>query len=383
MDRMSRGDLSVLLRPPNTPCVSIYVPTHAEASWSEHDRIALKNLIGDAARLLVSDGMRRPDAQALLDPVRALLEDSFFWQGTGKGLAVFVCPGLFKRFRLPLDFEPKVVVAERFHIRPVMELFTGEGVFYVLALSTKGARLQRVTRFGRESVPMPTAPKDLADELRFDDFEKHVEFRTGAPGQGGAPTATFFGHGGREESVKEELLRYLRDVDRGLHDALRTEHGPVVLAGVRYFQAIFRSASSCKHLEEHGIVGSPEQMDQAGMIERARQIVRSTMKESVTKAMHLYRASVGRGLASDDVGEVMRAARAGRVGTLLSVRGRNRWGSLDPATGSVVSRDSPQPGDEDLTELATLETVLHSGSVFPVEPEEMPRDVALAAVYRY
>ncbi|MHC4251543.1 MAG: baeRF3 domain-containing protein [Planctomycetota bacterium] len=383
MDRMSREDLRGLLRAAQAPCISIYVPTHGEASWIEHDRIALKNLIGDAAGLLVSGGVRRPDAEALLGPASALLEDSFFWGRLGRGLAIFACPGFFARFRLPVTFDAKAVAAERFHIRPLLDLFTGEGVFYVLVLSTKGARLHRATRFESELVSMPAAPRNLAEELMFDDFEKHVDLRAGTPGGHGRSGAVVFGDGGAAETVKEELLRYFRDVDRGLHGVLRSEHGPVVLAGVRYFQAIFRDASSCGHLVEGGVEGSPEQTDDDELIARARALVEPVMRRAEAVAMDRYRASAGRGLASDDVGEVVSAARAGRVGVLLSARGRDRWGKLDLASGRVAAHEVPEPGDEDLAELATAETIAHGGSVYSVEPERLPEGAALAAVYRY
>jgi len=383
MDRISRDDLRALLRAANAPCVSIYLPTHVEASWVEHDRIALKNLIGEAVRLLIADGMRRPDADALLGPAAALLHDSFFWRHPGKGLAAFASAGTFRAFRLPISFEAKAVVAARFHVRPLLEVFTGEGEFYVLSLSTKRPRLYRSTRFAAEPVGMPGGPTDLADELRFDDFEKHVEFRTGAPGGGGAPTATFFGHGGTSDSVKQELLRYFRDVDKAMHRVLRTEHGPVVLAGVRYFQSLFREASSCRYMVDGGVEGSPEQFSEAGIIERARELVAPVMRTGAEMAMDRYRASAGKGLASDDIVEVVRAARAGRVGVLLSARGQDRWGRLDPATGRVVAHDLPEAGDEDLTELATAETVSHGGAVYSLDRDCMPEGAVLAAVYRY
>jgi len=383
MDRISREDLRALLRAAKAHCVSIYVPTHVEASWVEHDRIALKNLIGEAARLLISDGMRRPDADALLGPAVALLHDSFFWRHLGKGLAAFASADTFRAFRLPISFEAKAVVAARFHVRPLLDIFTGEGEFYVLSLSTKRPRLYKATRFAAESVEMPGGPTDLADELRFDDFEKHVEFRTGAPGGGGAPTATFFGHGGTSDSVKEELLRYFRDVDKAMHRVLRTEHAPVVLAGVRYFQALFREASPCRYVVDGGVEGSPEQLGEAGMIERARELVGPIMKTGVAMAMDRYRASAGKGLASSVLEEVVRAARAGRVGMLLSARGQDRWGRLDPETGRISTREHPEPGDEDLTELAAAETVSHGGAVYLLDRDRMPEGAVLAAVYRY
>ncbi len=43
----------------------------------------------------------------------------------------------------------------------------------------------------------------------------------------------------------------------------------------------------------------------------------------------------------------------------------------------------PQPGDEDLMDLAALHTLLNGGTVYAVMPEQVPGDTAVAAILRY
>ena len=40
-------------------------------------------------------------------------------------------------------------------------------------------------------------------------------------------------------------------------------------------------------------------------------------------------------------------------------------------------------GDEDLLDLAAIQTLLHDGPVYAVEPEQVPGDGPLAALFRY
>jgi hypothetical protein len=46
-------------------------------------------------------------------------------------------------------------------------------------------------------------------------------------------------------------------------------------------------------------------------------------------------------------------------------------------------RDEPQPGDEDLLDSAAVHTFLNGGTVYAVEPVEVPDEATLAAVFRY
>ncbi|MDX2243921.1 MAG: hypothetical protein NW224_24865 [Leptolyngbyaceae cyanobacterium bins.302] len=42
-----------------------------------------------------------------------------------------------------------------------------------------------------------------------------------------------------------------------------------------------------------------------------------------------------------------------------------------------------QPGDEDLLNAAAIQTLFHGGTVYAVEPQNVPDDAPVAAVFRY
>jgi hypothetical protein len=61
----------------------------------------------------------------------------------------------------------------------------------------------------------------------------------------------------------------------------------------------------------------------------------------------------------------------------------HQWGAFDPTTGKVDVHDEPQPGDEDLLDRAALDTFTNRGTVYVVEPAQMPDKSPIAAVFRY
>ena len=101
------------------------------------------------------------------------------------------------------------------------------------------------------------------------------------------------------------------------------------------------------------------------------------------EAADLYRQLEGSERASDDLDEVVPAAHYGKVDTLFVAQGLERWGSFDPEANRLAVHEEAEAGDEDLLGLAAVQTLLHDGTVYAVEPEQVPGDRPLAALFRY
>ena len=99
------------------------------------------------------------------------------------------------------------------------------------------------------------------------------------------------------------------------------------------------------------------------------------------KVAYLEASSAGD--ASDNFGEVLRAAHEGRVSALLAQDGAEIWGSYDAGAGRVAIHAERKPLDSDLLDLAVRQTILHGGDGYLVAAEEMPCPGALGAVYRF
>jgi Bacterial archaeo-eukaryotic release factor family 3 len=365
--------------------VSVFLPAHRISQESGQDRIRLKNLLDEAEEQQVAGGLRRPAARAVLTPGRELLQAGRFWSYQSDGLALFLAPGWSRVFRLPLDLPELLVVADRFHVKPLLPLLADDQRFYVLALSQNEVRLLEGTRQSIDDVTLDHVPENLAAVLKYDDLEKELLLHiAGSHGPGRRGPAVFHGHGAGGEVDKVLLERFLRSVDEGLREILRDEHAPLVLAGVGYEQAMFREITRYRHVLEQGIEGNPETLSRAELHERARALVEPVFTQARQQAAQRYRDAAGRGHgAVCGTGEAVQAAFDGRVETLFVPAGQQQWGTVDPQTHEVTAHPGRRPGDEDLLDHAAVQTLITSGTVYVVAPEQVPGPGPVAALLRY
>jgi hypothetical protein len=274
------------------------MPAHRVGAEIQQDPIRLKNLLGEAEGHLIAQSLRIPEAQKLLEPAKKLLQDGLFWQHQSDGLALFLSPGVLRYYRLPFDFEELVVVTDRFHIKPLLPLFSGDGRFYVLALSQSKVRLLQGTRYSVSEIDLEEVPASLAEVLKFNDPEKRFQFHTmtRTPGGKGERPAIFHGHGvASADDPKDYISRYFHRVDEGLHDLLRDEQAPLVLAGVDYLLPIYREANTYPHLVYEGIEGNPEELRAEELHERAWTTVQPLFLAEQEEAAAQYRQLAGAG----------------------------------------------------------------------------------------
>jgi hypothetical protein len=233
VDAIRRTDLQRLALGRPGPCVSVFLPTHRAGREVEQVLIRLKNLLRQATDALTFDGVRAPEIDRLLAPLRGLLDDRRFWQYQSDGLALFSRPGWWRSFRVPLDLPELAVVDDRFHVTPLLPLLAGDGHFFVLALSQNQIRLLEGTRDRVEEVDLPGVPLGVRDALQGEEVQKQLALYVADDGGVGAG-GVYHGHGHPGEGQAERILRYFRKVDRGLREVLAGERAPMVLAAVEY-----------------------------------------------------------------------------------------------------------------------------------------------------
>jgi len=387
MSLLSKSELKTLMEQHGQWCVSIFMPAHRAGVEVQQDPIRLKNLLGHAEERLIESGLRSPEARELLKPAQELLERAGFWRRQSDGLAIFVSPKVFRTYRLPLDFRGLVVVSERFHIKPLLPLLTGDARFYILALSQNEVRLLEGTRYSVGQVDLENVPESLAEALKWDDPERRLQWhtRTGTTTDG-TRAAIFHGHGvASADDPKDYIRRYFRQVDNGVSDLLRDERAPLVLAGVDYVLPLYREANTYQHLLEEGITGNPEELSAEELHRQAWTILKPYFQRERKEAAAQYQRLGGAEseLASNEMQEIVPAANHGRVETLFVALGFQRWGSFDADTNTLHVHEEAKPGDEDLLDFAAAHTLLNAGTVYAVEAGKVPGGPPLAAVFRY
>ena len=388
MDILKRDDLQQLIGVKDEYCISLYMPTHRTGREQQQDPIRFKNLVTEAEKKLTEYGVSSPKVRELMRPAKNLLTEAVFWQHQMDGLAVFLSRGFFRTYRLPFQFKDLAVFGKNFHIKPLLPLLSPNGHFYILAVSLNEIHLFRCTRDTISEVELSGMATSMQEALHTDDPESHLDLHTGTsnPSAPGSRPAMFHGQGVQSKEVdKKNILRYFQYIDRKLDELLEDKSFPMILAGVEYLRPIYQTANSYPRLLKDGLTGNPDELRPEELLTRAWDLIQSVFNEERKNALKQFEQLYGdqSGLVSDHLETVVKAATFGRVDTLFSPLGLQRWGHFDEKNGRVLLDKEQTLENEDLLNFAVVQTILNSGQVFVLEPDEIPGDGELAAILRY
>ncbi|MCC5624710.1 hypothetical protein [Nostoc sp. CHAB 5715] len=389
MQLISREEIKTLIEQPKGNCVSIYMPTQPAGPEVRQNPIRFKNLVREAETRLIDAGLKQEDAIALLEKSQEI-DTQEFWEQIGQGLAIFISENIFRYYTLPIDFQELVVVTDRFHIKPLLPILNGNGRFYILALSQQDVRFFEGTRYSVKQVEVENLPKSLDEALQKDDTAKEGQFRIATSKGGTANTfsqpGTFHGQGSPDrDKHQEDIIQFFQIVDRGLHEKLKLQKAPLVLAGVEYLLPLYRQANTYQHLMDEAITGNPEILSAQELHDQAWPIVEADFQKSQQAVLEQFNELFGgdTGKASNNLQEVVCAAYYQRVDSLLVAVGQQQWGLFDPTSETVYLHPEKETGDEDLLDFVAAHTLLNGGTVYAVPFEQIPYSTAVAAIYRY
>lgn len=382
-DFITRQELENLIEMRNEVCVSIYLPMTRVGPDVPGNSLRLKNALSHVEKQLKKRGWRPAQIDDFLQEPRSLLNEGPFWQHQLDGLALFLAPGFVEIYRLPLDFEPLTVLAERFHIKPLLPLFSDDGRFYLLALSRNRVRLFQGTRHVIDEMDIDPALSSMDEALPYEDPEAQLQHHTTDSGSAGGPAVVHHGHGVPDNEEMNKLRRFLNQVSAGVNETLADEGAPLILAAVDYLHPVYKEVDTSPHLLDEGITGNPDNLSAEELHEKAWKIVEPLFKEAKKEVETRYYELHDSVRASSELQEIVPASYQGRVDALFVAVNTQKWGNYNPETDSISLHQEPQNGDEDLLDFVAVQTLSNSGTVYAVDEDEVPGKSALAAVFRF
>jgi hypothetical protein len=376
MDVLNTQQLTRLADQRGGTRISVFLPTHRGDPNTERNRIRLKNLLRHAQQALGADGMHAAQIEAILEPGHQLVDGMRLWGQRSDGVALFLGPDGCHHLRVPLRLPELVTVGDRFVVRPLLPLLTAGGHFYVMALSQEEIHLFQGTRFGLEPVDVDGMP--LAVWLTMP--RRRPEIHAFVADRGGTGARAVF-HGSGDDDAKPLVLRHFQRVDQALRELLGADHAPLLLAGVRYLQAIYHQANTYPQLLPAGVDGSPRDLRLKELHYRAWPLVEPVLRRGEVAAADAYRRLQGTGRTTSEPAEVLAAANQGRVETLFLSTDGPGW-RMRVGDGPLVRLgNTPDRGER--LDLAAVATMRHGGAVYAIPGARMPSSDAVAATLRY
>jgi hypothetical protein len=393
MAEFTNEELRSLLAQDSGPFVSLLMPVVHTGSDHNQNKTRLKNLLRKADDMLNAMHVSRTQIDDMLAPGWASIENDAIFRDEGLAMFLGNNPDSFRFYWVAIPLEEQVIVANSFHIKPLMPLLINSKPFYLLLLSKRQARLLQGSRNGLREIDVPGLPENMDDALQLEAEGRNEGLKSvGASGRPDSPgtqtgiggqAGSFAGHGAGEEDEKEYYRQYFNLVDHAVADFLKGKTDPLILVAGEYLHPLYKQVNSYPHLIEQGIIGNPTGFTARDLLRRAHPIVEPIFKEGQRVSAERYKEFLHKKQAANRPIEVLQAAYMGQIDSLFVPVGVEMWGTYDFDTNQLEVHSAQKPGDVDLLNLAAMQTVLNGGTVYAVRQEEMPDNTTIAAVYRY
>lgn len=382
MNSLDRDFKAGLFDFPEPPCVSLYQPTHRSHPDNLQDPIRFRNLVKTLEESLRLKHDSRKTT-ALLKPFWQLAEDTEFWRQSNNGLVALGAASFFRVYRLQRPVPEIAIVAESFHLKPLLRILQSADRYHILALSRKQVSLFEGNRDAVAPVEFSPIVADLIDRAQKA-TRKSAHVEVNAVPTAPSVTAVRGGQGTGDDTTDHDTERYFRTVDRIILEHYSGPSGlPLLLAALPEHHTPFHKISRNSLLLKSGIEGNPEALSIDALRDRAWQMIEPHYRARLAGMADVFVAAKAKGAGDDDLEQVVKASAANRVGTLFIEADRRIPGRLDDVTGEVEFDDMAQPDVDDLLDDLAEKVLKAGGQVIVVPAERMPSDTGLAAIYRF
>ena len=369
-----------LLGQADSPCISLYQPTHRHLPQNQQDPIRFRNLLKSLEESLAQK-YHKKEIESLIDSFYALAEDRGFWNQTLDGLAILRSPKTFLVYNLQRPVPELAVVSYSFHIKPLIRIFQSADRYQVLCLTRKQIRLLEGNRDAIDEVELaPEVPETIKEALGEEFSDSHLNVGSyGGPGKG-----MFHGQGAKKDEIKGDTERFFRAIDKAIWEHhSRPSNLPLVLAALPEYHSLFRSVSRNSALLDTGVKINPDSLDLEEVRKHVWEAIEPRYLSRLSKLVGNYQSALDKGLASDRLEDAAQAAVQGQVSVMLVEAEKEVPGRLCRETGRIEKVDLQDPEADDLLDDLAEMVIQMKGEVVVVPKERMPSETGLAASFRF
>ncbi|WP_216904170.1 hypothetical protein [Synechococcus sp. CCY 9618] len=383
-ERLTQDLAEGLLENCDPPCLSLYQPTHRAHPDHQQDPLRFRNLVKELESSLAQQ-FTKEEIRPWLEPFLALADNHDFWNHTLDGLAVLGARGKIRVCRLQRPVGEMAIVADRFHIKPLLRILQSSDRFQVLALTRTAVRIFEGNRDAFDEIePAPDVPRTPGEALGEERSDPHQTVASYG-GVGAQQTAMHHGHGGRKSELDSATERFFRAVDQAVLEQHSRPSGlPLILAALPEHHHRFHAVSHNPFLISESVDIDPGNLESIeDLRQRAWLLLEPHHRARLGALAEEFHNARSQGRANDDPAQVAKAIVGGRVAKLLIEDGRQLAGRVDTATGqiSLDDRMNPEVGDL-LDDLGVLALKL-GADVTILSREDMPTASGIAAINRY
>jgi hypothetical protein len=373
-----------LLADDGSPCISLYQPTHRTFPEKQQNPIRFRNLLRQMHASLAEKYAPR-EVESFVAKFDELAHDDGFWLRRTAGLAILASPNRFDVFELRRTVPELVIVADSFHVKPLLRIVQSADRYHVLAVNRKEVKLYEGNRDALDQVELENVPATITAALGEELTEPYQGFHGVGPYHAARGSAGIHhGRGQKKDDVDLDMERFFRVVDRAIleHYSRPTEL-PLILAGLPQNVAAFRAITHNPYVLGSAIELDADSRSLEQLRLRAWETVEPVFLQRLADLTDSYKLNRSRGLGAEDPAAIAQAAMMGRVRTVLIDAERLAPGKIDATTGKIDRRPLADPETDDVLDDIAETVVRMKGEAIVVPTQRMPSNTGVAAIFRF
>ena len=322
--------------------VSIYCPAGRLPDEAKAAMIAFKNQVGNVTEELEKAGDSGSGVLKRLKHMLPEVAGTSFWNQQLGGIAIFVENQRSELFKVSAPLPECSRVGYEFYLKPLLALGSNLNIYHLLAISQNDVRLYRGSALGLREIHCPGLAESYA--VTMADIGYPADSKKQAASQ-----SNF-------KASEEELRVFLNRLEDAVSKHLSGSELPLLLAGDRIYESMYREVNTYPHLSDSYVAGNPEHRSTRELGELAEQALHSDFIKSQSRALGRFKrldeapiSKVAKGLE-----EILNASARGQVESAFLPADADVWGTFDPDAGKFTAASLPSVADDELYELNAI-----------------------------
>ena len=362
------------------PCISLYQPTHRYAPENKQDIIVFKNLLRDIEHSLDQKNQKSM-IDSIMKPFYQIKDDKNFWNKTSDGLAILANETKCIVYKLPISIKEIAIVADSFHIKPLIRFFQSMEKYQLLGLSRNEFTLYQGNRYGYQEIELQHGVPRTMNEVLGEELTNGQKSHGAGDANG---VGVYYGTGEKKAEIDKDTERFFRYVDQFVFENYsKISKLPLILVSLKEYHSQFKKLSRNRYLLEEGINSSYESIETKQLNEKALKIIEPIYTEKMKKITDDFNIAKANSLGSDDITQIAKAVFENKVKTVLIEADSMIPGKIDANTGRIELGDQTDPEMDDVLDDIAEFVLKKRGEAVVLPKEMMPCETGIAAIYRY
>ena len=349
MKELLNQDLKAITEADSAPMISIYLSKEGaidmkalNEKWKESLSKAEYFLAKDYGKSFVHSFM---EPLWLTDCVQKL-------EHLDKGIIVFYSAVMQGYLRVQTSLNDLVVVADSFHIKPLLRIKNNERGFFLVSISVKAINVW----------------VEINGHLyRMETFRNEAELEDN--------------NSKNTNKNPRESKDFISYIATDLNKLLSTYKLPIILAGVQEHLGHMRKYLDHTMVLEESIIGNVEREKIEVLREKCFELLEPYYRKKELKAIEELNLAVSKNNAITYIEDIAVSAVYGKIRKLFVVENRQIWGEINKQTGEIfISPLQTDSHDDDILDDICQIVLAHNGEVVVLKEAENVKGYVAAAI---